>query len=133
MFGALDTSTSALVAQRIRAQAISANIANQNANFDANGKNNPFQRRITVLAPGDPSTGNPNGVHVKEIMLDQQFQLKYDPDNEFADENGNIKATNIDPMMEQVNMLEASRAYEANIAAAEATKSMIQTSLRLLA
>jgi len=133
MFGALDVSTSALVAQRTRAQAISANIANQHADFDANGENNPFQRRITILAPGDPSTGNPNGVHVKEIMLDQYFKQKYDPTNPAADESGYIKTTNVDPMMEQVNMLEASRAYEANIAAAEVTKSMIQTSLRLLA
>ena len=133
MFGALDTSTSGLVAQRTRAQAISANLANQNANFDHNGENNPFQRRIVIFAPGDPATGSANGVHVREIMLDQKFQLKYDPTHPAADANGYIKSTNIDPMMEQVNMLEASRAYEANIAAAEATKSMIQTSLRLLA
>ncbi len=133
MFGALDVSTSALVAQRTRAQAISANIANQHAHFDANGENNPFKRRITVFAQGDPSTGNASGVHVKEIMLDQNFKQKYDPTNPAADEQGYIKTTNVDPMMEQVNMLEASRAYEANIAAAEVTKSMIQTSLRLLA
>ena len=132
MFGALDTSTSGLIAQRTRAEAISANLANRNANFDHNGENNPFQRRIVVFAPGDPATGNPDGVHVKEIMLDQKFQLKYAPDHPQA-VNGYIKTTNIDSMMEQVNMLETSRAYEANIAAAEATKSMIQASLRLLA
>lgn len=133
MFGALDTTTSALVAQRTRAQVISANLANKDANFDVNGENNPFKRRIVVFAPGDPANNNPNGVHVREIMLDEHLQQKYDPTNPAADERGYIKATNIDPMMEQVNMLEASRAYEANIAAAEATKSMIQTSLRLLA
>lgn len=133
MFGALDTSTSALVAQRTRMNAISANLANRNANVDANGENNPFQRRITVFAPGDPSTGNSHGVHVKEILLDQHFQEKYDPTHPLADERGYLKTTNIDPMMEQVNALEASRAYESNIAAAEVTKSMIQTSLRLLA
>ncbi len=133
MFGSLDTSTSALVAQRTRALAISANIANQNANFDANGDNNPFQRRIVVFAPGDPANNNPHGVHVREILLDPKFQLKYDPTHPAADANGYIRSTNVDSMMEQVNMLETSRAYEANIAAAEATKSMIQTSLRLLA
>lgn len=128
MFGALDTSTSALVAQRTRMNAISANIANRGVNYDANGENNPFQRRITVFAPGDPSTGDPHGVHVKEILFDSRFQEKLDPAT-----GKYMKTTNIDPMMEQVNALEASRAYEANIAAAEATKSMIQTSLRLLA
>lgn len=133
MFGALDTSTSALVAQRTRMNLISANLANRGTNFDVNGQNNPFQRRIAVFAPGDPAGNNPNGVHVKEILLDQHYQEKYDPTNPAADERGYIKTTNIDPMMEQVNALEASRAYEANIAAAEATKSMIQSSLRLLA
>lgn len=133
MFGSLDTSTSALVAQRTRAEAISANMANQHAIRDENGENNPFQRRIVVFAPGDPSNNNPNGVHVQEIMLDPNFKQKLDPTHPLADKNGYVKTTNIDPMMEQVNMLEASRAYEANIAAAEATKSMIQTSLRLLA
>jgi flagellar basal-body rod protein FlgC len=133
MFGALDTSTSALVAQRTRMNAISANIANRGANFDANGENNPFQRRIAILAPGDPATGNPHGVHVKEILLDQRFQKKFDPSNPAADESGYIKTTNIDSTMEQVNALEVSRAYEANIAAAEVTKSMMQTALRLLA
>lgn len=133
MFGSLDTSTSALVAQRTRMEAISANLANRGANFDHNGENNPFQRRITVLAPGDPANNNPHGVHVREIMLDQHYQQKYDPTNPASDERGYIRSTNIDPMMEQVNAIEASRAYEANIAAAEATKSMIQTALRLLA
>lgn len=131
MFGSLDISTSALVAQRTRATAIAANLANRNANFDANGENNPFQRRITVFAPGDPSTGNPNGVHVQEILLDPHHQMKESNDPRAV--NGYLKTTNIDPIVEQVNMIEASRSYEANIAAAEATKSMIQTSLRLLA
>lgn len=132
MFGALDTSTSALVAQRTRATAIAANTANRNADFDANGENNPFQRRIVVFAPGDPSTGNPNGVHVKEILLDQKYQLKHAPNHPLA-KDGYLRTTNISPIIEQVNMVETSRAYEANIAAAEATKSMMQTSLRLLA
>lgn len=133
MFGALDTSTSALVAQRTRATAIAANLANRDANIDAAGQNNPFHRRIVVFAPGDPANNNPNGVHVREILLDPKTQLKQAPGHPLADEDGYIKTTNIDPVLEQVNMVEASRAYEANIAAAEATKSMIQTSLRLLA
>lgn len=131
MFGSLDISTSALVAQRTRATAIAANLANRNADFDANGENNPFKRRITVFAPGDPSTGNPNGVHVREILLDPTTQLKASNDPRAV--NGYLKTTNINPVIEQVNMIEASRSYEANIAAAEATKSMMQTSLRLLA
>ena len=50
-----------------------------------------------------------------------------------ADADGYVKTPNINPIFEQVNALEISRAYEANIQAAEATKSMMQSALRLLA
>ncbi|XAL99025.1 flagellar basal body protein [Phycisphaeraceae bacterium D3-23] len=138
MFGALDTSTSGLVAQRTRADVITANLANANTVQDADGKNNPFRRRLAVLAPGDPTTGNPNGVHVHEIAMDMRpFNEKLAPGHHLAGQTASrpdhIQTPNIDPMTEQVNMLETARAYEANIAAAEATKTMMQTSLRLIA
>lgn len=138
MFGALDTTTSALVAQRTRAEVIAANLANANAIQDANGENNPFRRRLAIFEAGDPATGNAQGVHVREIALDEsEFQYKYMPDHPLAAKDGPyagyVAFPNIDPMMEQVDMMEAARAYEANIAAAEATKSMMQTSLRLIA
>ena len=67
-------------------------------------------------------------------MLDQSpFTLKYEPDSPFANQEGYVEYPNIDPMMEMVNAIDASRAYEANIAAAEAAKNMMQTRLRLLA
>jgi flagellar basal-body rod protein FlgC len=138
MFGTLDTTTSALVAQRTRSEVIAANLANANAIVDENGENNPFRRRMAIFAPGDPSTGSNSGVHVREIALDEsEFQYKYMPDHPLAAKDGPhagyVAYPNISPMMEQVDMMEAARAYEANIAAAEATKSMIQTSLRILA
>lgn len=134
MFGALDTSTSALVANRIRMETVAANVANANSITDENGQNNPFRRRLALLAPGDPATGSSRGVHVQEIALDDApFQLKYEPKNPLADADGYVKYPNINPIFEQVNALEISRAYEANIQAAEATKAMMQSSLRLLA
>lgn len=138
MFGTLDTTTSALVAQRTRSEVIAANLANANAIQDANGENNPFRRRMAIFAPGDPSTGSSHGVHVREIAIDQsEFQYKYMPDHPLAAKDGPyagyVAHPNINSMMEQVDMMEAARAYEANIAAAEATKSMIQTSMRLIA
>ncbi|MEX0745786.1 MAG: flagellar basal body rod protein FlgC [Phycisphaeraceae bacterium] len=134
MFGALDTSTSALVAQRTRLEVISSNVANANTIYDADGNYSPFQRRIAVFAPGDPSSGRDEGVHVRDIMFDDApFRQEFDPNHPHADEQGYVNYPNIDPVMEQVNALEASRAYEANITAAEATKAMMQASLRLLA
>ena len=135
MFGALDTSTSALVANRVRMETVAANIANANSITDENGENNPFRRRVALLAAGDPTSNRSQGVHVQEIILDQApFQLEHDPTHPLADPvTGYIKKPNINPIFEQVNALEISRAYEANIQAAEATKSMMQAALRLLA
>lgn len=133
MFGALDISTSGLVANRIRMETVAANVANANTAVDENGENNPFRRRIALLSSGDPATGKTAGVHVQEIALDQApFQLRYEPNNKLADDNGYVKYPNINPIYEQVNALEISRAYEANIQAAEATKAMMQSAMRLL-
>ena len=67
-------------------------------------------------------------------MLDNApFKKVFEPGNPNADAGGYVDYPNIDPTVEQISALEASRAYEANITAAEATKSMMQASLRLLA
>ena len=133
MFGALDTSTSGLIAQRTRLNTIAANLANANTVTHDGVTNEPFRRRIPLLAPGDPSTNDPAGVHVAEIELDPApFRRKYQPGHPLADGDGYVKYPNIDFIVEQINALEASRSYEANIAAAEATKRMMQASLDLL-
>ncbi len=135
MFGALDISTSALVAQRTRINTISANMANQFSVYDEQGNYSPYRRRDVIFAPGDPATGNPHGVHVREIKLDDApFKQVFVGENHpLADEKGMMKMPNIEPMMEMINALEASRAYEANVTAAEATKSMLNTAIRLIA
>ena len=134
MFGSLDISASALVAQRQRMTAIASNMAMRPVAVDPNANPDDFRRRVVVFAPGDPSTGTAEGVHVKEIMFDQSpFRLVKDEGHPFADADGYVKYPNIDPSIETVNAIEASRAYEANITMAESTKSMMQASLRLLA
>lgn len=134
MFGTLDISTSGLVAQRTRMEVIAANLANRDSIYDAQGNYSPFRRRIAVFAPGDPETGRSQGVHVRSILLDRSpLQPRYEPENPHADANGYVQYPNINPVMEQVSAIEATRAYEANVTAAEAAKQMIQTSLRLLA
>lgn len=134
MFGSLDISTSALVAQRTRLQVISANMASKDAITDAQGNYAPYRRRVPVFATGDPATGSNQGVHVREIALDQSpLKAEYEPWSKFADDAGYVHYPNVDSSIEMVNALEASRAYEANITAAETTKSMLRNSLRLLA
>jgi flagellar basal-body rod protein FlgC len=132
MFGSLNTSTSGMVAQRTRMEVISSNLANQNSIYNAEGEYEPFRRRVAIMAEGGPNGGT--GAHIEEIQLDQSdFRRRYKPGHPEANENGYVKYPNINSTMERVNAMEASRAYEANITAAQATKSMLQTSLRLLA
>jgi flagellar basal-body rod protein FlgC len=135
MFGALDISTSALAAQRTRLDTISGNLANQHTAFDADGNYAPYRRRIPVFAAGDPSSGSELGVHVREIMTDDApfRKVEVGRGHPLADEEGFMKMPNVDPTVEMINAIEASRAYEANITAAETTKSMMNASLRLLA
>lgn len=134
MFGSLNVSASALVAQRTRMEVISANIANKDAIYDAKGNYSPFRRRVAVFAHGDPATGSKEGVHVQKILLDAApFRKSFEPGHPDADAQGYIEYPNIDSSVEMINALEASRAYDANVTAAEATKSMMQTSMRLIA
>lgn len=142
MYGILDISTSGMVAQRTRLNAISANIANRNAVLDAEGNVNPYRARRVHFAPGDPSArtaeGAAMGVHVAKIELDgSPPNMRWDPGNPLAYKSGPregyVPEPNVNPILEQINALDASRAYEANVVAAEATKSMMSQVLRLLA
>lgn len=133
MFGGLDISTSALTAQRTRLNVIAGNMANRFSILDENGQPNPYRRRIPIFAPGNPDAGSDRGVHVAAILEDEAAPIKkYEPGHFAADEDGFVSYPNIDPMMEMVNALEASRAYEANITAIEATKSMGRAAMEIL-
>jgi flagellar basal-body rod protein FlgC len=136
MFGSLDVSTSALVAQRVRMDTIAGNIANAQATRRADGQPGPFQRRVAVLSSGDGQGGA--GVHVEEVLQDTSpGRLAYEPNHPDAIQSGPKKGyveyPNVDPTTEMVDAMLASRAYEANVTAMDVTKAMISSSLRLLA
>jgi flagellar basal-body rod protein FlgC len=136
MFGSLDTSTSALVAQRIRMDTIAGNIANAQATSRSDGRPGPYKRRVALFESGDVD-GRP-GVHISQIMEDPTVGERiYQPEHRDAIKSGPYKGyveyPNIDMPTEMVNAMLAARAYEANITAMEATKTMISTSLRIMA
>jgi len=132
MFNAIDISTSGLVAQRIRSNTAAMNIALADAVESPDG--GPYQRRSVVFAAGSkPGDRTGNGVHVKEIEKQPVFRFEYDPSHPYANQDGYVKLPGIDPLVEMVNLMEASRAYEANITAVEVSKGMLNSSLRLLA
>jgi flagellar basal-body rod protein FlgC len=139
MYGALDISTSGMLAQRDRLTAISANIANRSS---IRPDGTPYRAKRVFFAAGDPTArtaeGRKFGVHVAQISDDPApFSLRWDPGDPFAiktgPQAGYVRESNVNPVVEQVNAIQASRAYEANVAAAEATKTMMAQALRLLA
>jgi len=142
MYGALDISTSGMIAQRTRIEVIAANIANKDSILDASGALNPYRARIVHFAPGDPTAKSPDGralgVHVSQIEIDQSpLNFRWDPTSPYAvkqgDHAGYVPESNVNPVVEQMNAMGASRAYEANVVAAEVTKAMSAQALRLLA
>lgn len=139
MYGSLDISTSGMIAERTRLTAVSANVANKSSR-EADGT--PFRARRVHFEVGDPSAatdqGRAMGVHVAKIEQDDRpFPLRWEPDSPFAykqgPQAGYVAESNVNTVEETVNAMQATRAYEANVAAAEATKSMITQTLRLLA
>ncbi len=133
LFGALDISSSGLVAQRQRMTAIAGNLANIETILNAEGEYEPYRRRIPMFSPGDPSSDSSQGVHLSGIMVDESpLQMRYEPDSPWADEQGYVGYPDISLVIEQMNAMEASRAYEANITVAEATKSMYSIALEIL-
>jgi flagellar basal-body rod protein FlgC len=134
MYGSLDISTSGLVANRVRMDVISANIAGANSIVNENGEYEPFRRRIALLGAGDPANKSSAGVHVASIELDQsELVKKFEPGSLFADADGYVGYPNVNIVTEQMNAMEAARSYEANIMAIEATKSMMSVALQMLA
>lgn len=132
MFGSLDISTSALIANRTRQEVAATNIANAATLENARGEYEPFRRRFAVLAAGDGQ--GRAGVHVRSIEIDQgPLTPKYEPGSPYADERGYVMYPNVQTIIERMNAMEAGRAYEANITAIEATKSMMTAALRIIA
>ena len=134
MYGSLDISTSGLIAQRTRLTIVAANVANTQSLLNAQGEYDPYRRRFAVFASGDPAGGSAQGVHVADILTDEgPLRPVLEPGSPYADEDGYVYYPNVYPVIEQVNAMEAARAYEANISAIEATKSMFSVALQIIA
>lgn len=135
MFGALDISTSALVAQRIRMDTLAGNLANAHTLV---GEGQAYQRRVPLFAPGfSASRPDQPGVHVAEITIDTRpGELMWDPSHPYAMQSGPhkgyVRLPNVNEMNEMINVIEATRAYEANVTVIGATKTMASAALSLL-
>ena len=140
MFSALDISTSALVAQRVRLNAISSNLANVSTTRNEAGELEPYQARFTVFRT-DANVRSPEGavgVRVGSVeVAAREPRYKFQPGHPDAIQEGprkgHVAYPDINLVQESVDALEATRAYEANVGVIEITKNLNQTTLRILA
>lgn len=136
MIDTLDITGSALTAQRARLDTIAGNIANAEVTRQADGTVFPYQPRFTVFLPGD-GQGGP-GVHAEVLQsATPTARLEWAPHHPDAirdgPQAGYVQLPNVNVTMEYVNALEASRAYEANVAMMNVTRGMLQQAIRLFA
>ncbi|WP_123040035.1 flagellar basal body rod protein FlgC [Cohnella candidum] len=139
-----DISASALTTQRLRMDVISANIANAETTRAeyVNGKFVPYRRKEVVVAPVQTKFGSlldeklnaagAQGVQVTAIKEDSTpFKQVYNPTHPDADANGMVSMPNVDVLKEMVDMISATRSYEANVTALNASKAMFTKSLEI--
>lgn len=143
LFKSLNVSASGLTAERLRMDVISKNIANVNTTRTIAGT--PYRRQMAVFmeqgntnsfdsilarAKGEYSIGN--GVEVSEIVEDQSdFKRVFNPGHPDASDEGYVLMPNVDVVTEMINLMSASRAYEANVTALNSTKSMAMKALEI--
>lgn len=133
-FSSFDISASGIFAQRVRMDIIANNIANAESTRTADGE--PYRRQtVSFRALYEDAAGRqvvPAGVCVDGIFEDPtDYRLVYDPGHPDADASGYVKMPNVNVVEEMVDMVSATRAYEANVAALNAAKSMISTAIEL--
>lgn len=134
IFSSFNISASGMTAERLRSDTISQNLANVNTTRTKDGK--PYVRKTVVFTerqatPFDKvfmtTTGLAgNGVKVTKIIEDKAtpMNMVYDPSHPDADENGYVTYPNVNTVTEMTNLIDASRAYEANVTAFDAAKAM---------
>ncbi len=140
----LSISASGMTAERLRMDVIANNLANVDTTRTPEG--GPFRRQEVVLSPGSGSFGDAlasatgdggtpaglTGVQVSGIVPDQSpFKRVYQPGSPDADADGFVSLPNVDTVTEMVDMMGASRAYDADVSATDAIKSAAMKALQI--
>lgn len=148
IFHSMNISASALNMQRLRLDVVSSNMANSETTRGkmVNGVWQPYRRKMVEIASSNSNSSFANifndsisangeigdGVKVTKIKEDQTpFKLVYNPDHPDADKNGYVKMPNVDPLKEMVDLMGASRSYEANVTVLNASKGLLMKALEI--
>ena len=140
LFDSINISASALTAEKTRIDIINKNMANANTTRTSAGT--PYTRQMVVFKKNKDKLSNylekyakkfnGKGVKISEIVQDQtEFKRIYEPGHPDANENGYVFLPNVEMVKEMVDMIDAQRAYEANITAMNGTKSMMMKALEI--
>jgi flagellar basal-body rod protein FlgC len=141
LFTLMSVSGSGMAAQRQRAELLVENLANAETTRTPEG--GPYRRKDAVFTTSSQSSpfssvfqqamGAPSGVAVAEILEDtREPEKRYLPGHPDADQNGYVAFPRINPAEDMVDLMGASRGYQANVAAMNAVKDMIHRSIDLL-
>ncbi len=139
LFSAMKISSSGMKAQRLRLEVVSSNLANINTTRTPEG--GPYKRKSVVFEASPVQKGSAfsntldsaiQGVKVTEVKEDKSPpRMVYNPSHPDADERGYVAMPNVNMMEEMLDMLNASRSYEANAMAVNTAKSMAQKALEM--
>ncbi|NLE23915.1 MAG: flagellar basal body rod protein FlgC [Clostridiaceae bacterium] len=139
IFKTFEISASGLTAEKLRMDTIASNIANSTTTRTEDG--GPYRRKIAVFKENLEKEINrisnktevvSKGVKVEAVVEDSTpFRRVYDPNHPDADEEGYVEMPNVNVLNEMVDMIAATRAYEANVTALNATKAMFLKALEL--
>jgi len=131
VFEALRISATGMGAERLRMDVIADNLANANTTRGPDGQ--PYQRKEVVLRPAGGFEAVLNGVEVAAIAPDPSPPRRvYDPGHPDADAQGYVTLPNVNPVTEMVDLISASRSYEADVTAMNAAKQMFTRTLDIL-
>lgn len=142
LFQSFDISASGMTAERFRTDIIAQNIANVTTTRTGDGT--PYRRRVVTFAERRHSAFDEMlnrqyyrykgaGVKVTSVQEDttSDYIMEYDPAHPDADENGYVSYPNVNIVTEMTNLIDASRAYEANATAFEASKAIAQAGIQI--
>lgn len=125
-------SAAALRSQSQRMRIISENLANSNSEAVAQG-DEPYRRKVVTFKNAMDNELGVSVVSVDKVDVDQsQFGTRFDPGHPAADANGYVKITNVNSLIETMDMKQAQRTYEANLNAVEASRNMLMSTIDLL-
>ena len=142
LFQAFNISASGMTAERFRTDIIAENIAN--VNTTSTGSSEPYRRKIVTFSEKNvtpfsqiystsKNAATGNGVKVSKVTEDYttEFTKEYDPSNSDADADGYVSYPNVNTVTEMTNLIDSTRAYEANATAFDASKAMAEKGLQI--